>query len=79
MEKVFLAPKDFAHRSSFAMHQVKDPVLSLQWLGSLLWCRFNPWPGNFHMPWAQPKKKKNLAPKEKKVIDFKGFQVFGCY
>ena len=29
--------------------QVKDPVLSLLWPGSLLWCEFNPWPGNFHM------------------------------
>ena len=28
---------------------VKDPVLSLQWLGSLLWCRFDPWPRNFHV------------------------------
>ena len=35
---------------------VKDPALSLQWLGSLLWRRFSPWPGNFHMPWAWPKK-----------------------
>ena len=26
---------------------VKDLVLSLLWLGSLLWCRFDPWPGNF--------------------------------
>ena len=24
-------------------HQVKDPALSL------LWCGFDPWPGNFHM------------------------------
>ena len=32
--------------------EVKQPVLSLQLLGSLLrlWC--NPWPGNFHMPQA---------------------------
>ena len=30
---------------------VKDPVLSL------LWRRFDPWPGNFHMPQARPKKK----------------------
>ena len=28
---------------------VKDPVLSLQWLSLLLWCRFDPWPGKFHM------------------------------
>ena len=26
---------------------VKDLALSLQWRG------FNPWPKNFHMPWAQ--------------------------
>ena len=39
---------------------VKDLVLSLLWLGSLLWCRFDPWPGNFCMQRAQPKKKKKL-------------------
>lgn len=32
---------------------VKDLVVSLQQLGSLLWRRSNPWPGNVHMPWAQ--------------------------
>ena len=32
---------------------VKDPSLSLLWLG------FSPWPGNFHKPRAPPKKKKN--------------------
>ena len=31
---------------------VKDLVLSLLWLGSLLWRGFNSWPGNFCMPWA---------------------------
>ena len=30
--------------------EVKDPALSLQWLGSLLWPGFDPWPGNFRMP-----------------------------
>ena len=39
--------------------QVKDLVLSLLWLRSLLWCRFDLWPGNFWMPWVQLKKKKN--------------------
>ena len=33
--------------------QVKDPVLSLQWLSLLLWHRFDPWPENFHMLEAQ--------------------------
>ena len=28
---------------------VKDLVLSLQRLGLLLWCRFDPWLRNFHM------------------------------
>ena len=31
---------------------VKDLALSL------LWQEFDPWPGNFQMPWGQPKKKK---------------------
>ena len=36
---------------------VKDPVLTLQWLWSLLWCGFDPWSGNFHMPQGVPQKK----------------------
>ena len=36
--------------------QVKALVLSLLWLGSLLWCRFNPWSRNLHVLWAWPKK-----------------------
>ena len=37
----------------------KDSALSLQWLG------LNSWPGNFHMPWAQTKRrKKKLKNKE---------------
>ena len=32
------------------VQQVKDLVLPLQWLGSLLWRRFDPWAGNSHMP-----------------------------
>ena len=42
--------------SSLVVQQVKDPVLPLLWLRSLLWHRFDPWPGNFCMPQAQPKK-----------------------
>ena len=38
--------------------RVNDLALSLQWLESLLWCSFDPWPGNFHMLWVWPKKKK---------------------
>ena len=36
---------------------VKNLALSLQWLGSLLWHRFDSWPGNFHTSRAWPKKK----------------------
>ena len=35
--------------------QIKDPALSLLWLGLLLWCRFSPWPRNFCMPSAWPR------------------------
>ena len=41
------------------VQHVKDLVLSLLWLGSLLWHEFNPWARNFHMLWAQPKIKQN--------------------
>ena len=37
------------------VHQVKDPVLSLQWFGLLLWCEFDRWPGNFCILQAWPK------------------------
>ena len=30
--------------------RVKDPALPRQLLGSLLWHRFDPWPGDFLMP-----------------------------
>ena len=44
--------------SSLVPQEVKDPALSLQRLGSLLWRRLSPWPGNFHMPQVRPKKKR---------------------
>ena len=34
---------------------VKKVALLLQWLTWLLWHRFNPWPGNFCIPWVRPK------------------------
>ena len=46
------------------MQGVKDPALSLQQLRFLLWHRFDPWPRNLHMPWAQSKREK----KKKKEI-----------
>ena len=44
--------------SSLVEEQVKDPASSLLWLGSLLWHKFHPWSGNFHM--LQVQQKKNL-------------------
>ena len=46
--------------------QVKDLVLSLLRLWFLLWRGFDPWPRNFHMPWAQPKQTK-ITNKDKKT------------
>ena len=37
---------------------VKEPELSLLWLGSLLWCRFDAWPRNLPILLARPTKKK---------------------
>ena len=38
---------------------VKDPALSLLWLGLLLWRGFDPWPGNFCMARGGQKQKTN--------------------
>ena len=46
------------YRSSYAAQQLQDPMLSLQQLGLLVWLGFDPWPRNFRMPQARPKKKK---------------------
>ena len=43
--------------NSFVVQQIKDLALSLQQLRLLLWCGFDPWPGNFYMLQAWPKKK----------------------
>ena len=43
--------------SCLVLQQVKDPVLSPQWLRSQLWHGFDPWPGNVHMPQVGTKKK----------------------
>ena len=41
-------------KNSLVAQCVKDLGLSLQQLGSMLWCIFSSWPQNFYMPWAQP-------------------------
>ena len=43
--------------------RVKDSALSLLWLSSQLWRRFDPWPRN--VTWVQAKKKK----KHKKPVN----------
>ena len=40
----------FLNWSSPVAQQFKDLALSLLWLRLLLWCRFDPWPGNFYNP-----------------------------
>ena len=40
------------------VQQVKDPMLSLLWFGLLLWYKFEPWPGHFHVQWMGPKTNK---------------------
>ena len=54
--------KNLSFWSSLVAQWVKDLVLSLLWLG------FNPCPGNFRMPWTQPKKQKERR-KEKRNLN----------
>ena len=51
---------------------IKDPVLSGQWLGSLLGCGFNPWPRNFYVFWVRPKNKTNKHKKKNIAIRIRG-------
>ena len=51
---------------------VKDPVLSQLRLRSLLWGSFDPWPGNFYMPRAWPKKQ-NKTTVQKGLRWIRGF------
>ena len=48
------ARKGVVPGSSPVAQWVKDPALSLQQLGLLLWCRFDLWPRSFHVPWEPP-------------------------
>ena len=53
------APPEF-----LLVHQTKDLALSLLWLRSWLWHRFDPWPQNFHMARAWQKKNPNQTNKK---------------
>ena len=49
------------------VQKVKYPALSLQWPGVVVAVApVHLWPGNFHMPQVQPKKKKKNKPNTKK-------------
>ena len=43
---------------------VEELALPHLWCRLQLWVRFSPWPGNFHMPQAQPLKKKKKRKKK---------------
>ena len=47
--------KIYADGSFLVAQWVKDLVLPLQQLRSLLWREFKLWPRNFCMSWVQPK------------------------
>lgn len=49
--------KKFLFWISLVVQGVKDLALLLQWLGLLLWYRFDPWNRNFDMLWAYREKK----------------------
>ena len=49
--------------SSLVVKRDKDPVLSVQWLGSLLWHGFSSWPKNVHVLQVQPNKQTNKSKK----------------
>ena len=55
---IWYCSKETELRNYCMAQQVKDPAMSLQQLRLLLWFGFDPWPGNFHMPWVQPKTNK---------------------
>ena len=55
---------------------VQDLAFSLQQLEWLLWCRFDPWPGDFYMLQVQPKKKKKKKKKKKATTMFLWVDAF---
>ena len=66
-----LSPFKEDGESSLVAQQVKDQALSLLWLRSQLWHRFDPWPRNFHMPWGAHKRRGG------KISNFSNTQLRG--
>lgn len=54
---IFITKKR-AQKVPLVAQRVKGLMLPLKSLGSLPWCRFDPWPWNLCMPRAQPNRKK---------------------
>lgn len=65
-EKMYFISKTFLSWNSLVAQRVnKDPALSLQGLGLLLWCGLDSWPGNFyifHVSWAWQKQQTSRKP-----------------
>lgn len=56
--------------SSLVAQRIKNLTLPLQHQGSLLWCRFNPWPRNFYLPgaWSNPQKRTTHSISRNKML-----------
>ena len=52
----FYLPLKISFRKFPMAQRVKDPALPQLWRRLQLWCGFDPWPGNLHMPWGQLEK-----------------------
>ena len=63
MENSMEVPQEMKNREFPDGLVVEDLVLSLLWIGPLLWHKFDSWPGNF-TPQVQPKKKKERKRKK---------------
>ena len=48
---------------------LKDLTLKQLWRTQQLQLGFSPWPGNVHMPWVWPKKKKNKIKERKSQFE----------
>ena len=57
---------------------IKDLVLVQLWCRLQLWLGFDPWPGNVHMPWVWPKKKKKISIQEL-LLWLSRLRIWCCY
>lgn len=68
------------HEQEFSVAQgVKDPVLTLLWIGSQLWCGLDPWTWSPHVLWVWLKKKNPQETRYEHVLEFvRGPGVRSC-